>query len=117
MPRVGSSNRKTRRFAQQPLREHDLLLIPPGKVAHDLFGARRADAQFLNLLARRLAFAARIDELVRIHELGQVRERRILANGHSEHQALRLAVFGNEGDAGSDTVRGPADPNADAVDR
>ena len=68
-------------------------------------------------VSRCLAFARRVDDLIGIHEFGEVRERRVLANGHAEHETLRLAVFGDERDAGVDTVLRFADAHPRAVDR
>ena len=45
-------------------------------------------------------------------ELGEVRERRVFANAHSQHETLRFAIFGDERDAGIDAVLGLADAHA-----
>ena len=47
--------------AQQPFCEHDFLLISAREVANQLLGARRANLQLIDVLARRLLFFAAVD--------------------------------------------------------
>ena len=55
-------------FADEPFRQHDLLLVAAGKIAHELLAARRANPQFGDEFCGRFGFAATIDEMLAIQE-------------------------------------------------
>ncbi len=104
--------KKDARVPEQPFCEHDLLLRSARKVAHELFGAWRFDLQLVDHARRRGPLASEVDEQVAIDEIRQVRKRNVFAHRHPEHQALRLAIFGDERDAGAQSPRrcAPAAP-------
>ena len=79
------------------------MLVAARKIAHELLGIRRAHAQFRDLAdsspSSRSACGSRNRRATKI---AQMRERRVLANAHAEHEALRLAIFRDQRDARCD---------------
>ena len=111
---------KDARVAEQPLREHDLLLRcrPRGCARAARCRACECAVRAIMRFVGRRARARRSIKQVALDELGEMRERHVLAHGHAEHEPLRLAILGDERDAGRDARRDVAAPQrALAVDR
>ena len=98
MPRVGSSNSSTPRLEGQPLGQHDLLLVAAGQEPHLLLEAGRPQLGHGGQAPRRRLAAERAGRARRPSAQGQ---QRVVAHRLAEHQALGLAVLGEEAEAGA----------------
>ena len=89
---------------QQPLRQHDLLLVAAGKLAHRLRRIGKPDRQFADLVADQLPASRSVDDAVR-RVAGKARQPRIVDDAGVERQPVALAVLGQHGDVGAHCLR------------
>jgi hypothetical protein len=101
-------------FAVQPAREHHLLLVAAAERGHRLFDAARADAQQVHQLRCNAALLGGLQP-ARVRHGAQVAQRGVDADRLRQQQALRLAVFGDQPDAGADRLHRRAPALAHAV--
>src|SRR3989449_7043879 len=104
-----------RRMNRQPSRQRHLLLIPARQRTDVAGDRRRFDAQLTHVLLRRFAFSPRVDEASRRHAV-QVREARVLGDGHLEDDAMLTAIFKDVADTERDGVCRRSDSRTRAVD-
>src|SRR5437763_11452117 len=105
------------RVLAEPAREQNLLLVAARKLTNLLLRARSLDAEPTHIILDHLVLPRARDDAHPRH-LGQRRQRQVLAHGEFGDDALGLAVFGEEGQAGFNRVarRAKAEPLAFALD-
>ena len=92
------------RVAEQPLADHDLLLVAARQVAHRLADRGRADRQGVDITLRHGLFFAEADEAQAARHRSHVGQRGVVGHRHVERETMGLAVFGQVGNAVADGV-------------
>ena len=113
MPRVGSSKRKTRALPSSHFASTTFCCVPPERLrtSCSVPGVRICSSSIMRRRRRPLARERRsADRGRRIRR--DARASRFRARVMPEHEPLRLAIFGDEGDAGGDGARGCGRPHA-----
>jgi hypothetical protein len=87
--------------AEQPARQHDLLLVAAGELAGDAVGVVRDRVELAQLSRGGPPLSARAQQGAP-GEAAQVRDRHVLGERPVEQEALRLAVLRREPEAGGD---------------
>ena len=102
-------------LAQQPAREHDLLLVAAREQPNDAVGVVGHGVQRPQLLARRARAPSRTSEQP-AREAVEVGEAHVLRRAPVEDERLRLAVLGREAEPGRDRARRAAGRQPLALD-
>src|SRR5918992_1616478 len=102
------------RVGREPLRDHDLLLVAARERADGDLQAGGPDLEPVREVGGDLALTPAIDE-PEAREPPQERQRGVVLDRHLEHEALVLAVLGNEGEAGLHRCARRPDPHGGAV--
>src|ERR687896_777467 len=102
------------RVGREPLRDHDLLLVAARERANGDLEAGGLDLEPVREVGGDLALTPAIDQ-PEARDPPQERQSRVVLDRHLEHEALVLAVFWNEGEAGLHRRARRPDPPGAAV--
>ena len=100
---------------REPLGQHQLLLVAAGKTGSDGIHARGANPQTLEIGADQRALGAASNEGPSGQRV-ENRKRGIGQRRHRQHQALPLAIFRNQAEAGAHRVPGTVERHRLASD-